>query len=428
MHKEAHVSSRWSRSAAPLRPGGAGITLSLVLSVVPIGLATGTAGASETDQEAAGELERIKAIWLQWRATIHTLKVEGYHFFGTCPRGSDAFLRRDFHRFVQDTMIPAVERGIPDIESLRPLTEPLFADANRAYAEGERPPTGSWRLYKLGQSGAKRRTDEQFIGTLSSTISRVRKEGIEQQYSSGARQVSVYPAETNIRMGQISDFIYAVDLPAADMAWAIAARGSDVVAETTGETNGLSFEYERETGFVKHFALGADNLYIKERLQSLPLAMPGGVPVARFIAQANFWPGGDADAAPVHWFDMYILTTIEVNDTIDDAVFALEVPAGTNIVKFKDPNNNPPPQSDADRPPVLHLQERVADAGALAAAADFEERARVQRMPVRANMRDGRSNAGIVLIALNAVALAAILLLACWRRLRPERESSEHPE
>lgn len=337
----------------------------LGLHVMPLLLAFSllvivTHASAEDDQtgtSAAAELRRLGGIWNHWASSVKSLKVEGYQFFGNQNMGANAFLRRDLLRLVKESVIPAIEQGARDQESLSLLTAPLFTDPSLWRADAPQPPTGAWRPYRLVESAGKRRLDLKFG---RSTHSRVRKDGTEQNYQSGAKQVSLYPTHSNVLMEDIAYFAYAPGLSKRTSTWSLAR--SEGKGRLASERSVL--EYDEPSGFLEHRVDRAgENWYFTERFQAMPLETSTGVPIAQFIADATFWQGGDPDTAPVHWLHMYVLNVIEVNRTVDPSEFALAVPEGTNIVSFDSADNNRPSEG-ATRPPMRLANKPVPDAAA----------------------------------------------------------------
>ncbi len=412
------ANARLARPRPQLRSRGfpqlaTGALLALVSLIVCYGKAE--SDEPQSNAESVTELRRAEGIWADWRRNAKTLQLKGSQFFGDSDGQSEAFVRRDLLEFVNETVIPALDAGVRDLEDLKALTAPIFSDPGDSAARGR--PVGNWRPYEFAESAGKRRTDLKLLGT----ISRVRKDGVEEQFDSGARQVSLFPSQTGIHMEQIPDFVFTPYGQLQKLAWSLDRRGgkcrlkaslSDVI-------------YDEQTGFIEHCVMRArDDWYVRERFQAAPIMTSAGIPIPKFIAEATFWRGGDAATAPVHWLHMYVIDEISLNDAIDPAVFALAVPPGTNIVKFSSADNNLPVDRGGTRPAMHRVVEPIADAGKFAKSAEFDEPPRPRSGPAPDLRGSGWTWDRTATVAVGAVFLAFLLL---WVRRR-RSTGPAHPE
>ena len=328
-------------------------------------------------EEATEEVARLQKIWQGWSDTVHSMEVKGYKFVGEC--GPDGLSRDAVERLIFETILPKIKQGNTSLDTLNSLTSSVFSNK---LEERKSHPFGMWRPFTLVEDSGALRVDE-LIGGY--TLVTVRKDGKEQQYREGARQVSLFTAHTGLRIESIKTFLPDYRLPKAkdktkDLKWKLTqADGGDPMRHLECRHacgQGITLEYDGTTGFVQRYSrLVKDKYYVYELIQSHPIITPLGIPIPQVVIELRYSGSPKDGDTVVHQISMEVIDQVHVNRSVNPSEFRISVPAGTNIVQFEGGDQHPPaPGTARRRRPAERVNHPVTDAQAYGERSDFGNR------------------------------------------------------
>ena len=315
----------------------------------------------ETSKPAA-ELARLRKIWDDWKLKATSMEVEGFEFYG---RADDNQLsHKDLIKLIQEDLPKLVNQNQKyDVAALEAVTGANFP---RPTKENVNSATfGRWADISLVRDANNLKFVQTIDGRTSSTV---RRGAIEQTYSIGNRQASVYTKNGHLNIPGIDMFLYGPALPLRTPPWRL--QGTDpvkmhLIAEgDQGAANLL--DYDAVSGFVGYHGLRvSDTRFIKEHFQSGAVLTKDGVPLPRIVADINYTSRPESTRRVT----IYVLTAVEIGNEIDRAEFNLGVPAGTNVVLFEGaPGDHP----KGLRPAMAFTKRAVDDAAEFAHSEEFQ--------------------------------------------------------
>lgn len=327
-------------------------------------------------EEATEEVTRLQSIWQGWSDTVHSMEAKGHTFVGKC--GPDGLSRDAVERIIFDTILPNIKPGSTSLDTLNSLTSPVFSNKRE---DKQTRPFGMWRPFTLVEDSGALRVDELIGGYTQVTV---RKDGQEQQYWEGARQVSLFTAHTGLQIESIKTFLPDYRLPKAkdkakDFQWKLTqVDGGEPMRhlECMGaDGQRITLEYDGTTGFVQRYSRLFKDQYFRELIRSHPIITPLGIPIPQVVINLRYSPSPKNDGMVVHQITMEVIDEVHVNRSINPGEFQISVPAGTNIVKFEGGDQYPPaPGTVRRRRPAELVNHPVADARAYGERSDFGNR------------------------------------------------------
>lgn len=262
------------------------------------------------------EIKHLTSIWDSWNSSVNSLEIKGFRFVGAFKKAGIVFTQGEFEELVQNRLIPFIDKEQINLENLQ---------SKMSISEST---IGSWRPFSLAISGDNILVKDTIQGRVNTIV---RKSGEEQSYFEGQPQATISRTHTNYRAVTIPHFIYGPSFKLQKGKWTYTKRNGSSELELDGF---LSFNYDRETGFLKRYIEKFRGNYIRERFQANAITTPQGIPVARLNAYAKY---DTSLPQTIKYVDIFVLKDISVNPVIDESRFRIAVPEGTVVAKIKNP-------------------------------------------------------------------------------------------
>ncbi len=352
-----------------------------------------------------GEVTRLGSIWDSWKTETRTLKVAGHRFTGLCTTSDTAMTRRQALALIHDQIIPLIREAAPTTLQLASLTDAEFPHNWAIYKSHGR--FGSWKDFTFVDTSAGTRVDESAADYF---VTRIRKDGKEQEFASPTKQASLFPAATNMYMERISDFLNCP--PIATIPGLRLVKTSNSIYRLTNDR--FILDYEPATGFVKNDTrkLTAES-FLFEVIQDLPQRVSNRVRIPKFAARITYHMSMDVGEPRVRSLQLHVNNSMIVNEQAPPDVLALKVPAGATIVDFgkQRPSKNP---GESAKPLAQKVTVPVDDAVVYSKSQRFTEPLVERRAAFSHDY--GHSGWRQTMFWLNAAALVALTVWWYFRR------------
>ena len=291
------------------------------------------------------EIARMRKIWAGWRSGIPSVEFKGFRFLGRVPSTHEAPTSAEIVDFLQRILPEVVgDRGKPlDLPALNAATEPVFGpDTSRSLdPDGRR---SVWAQVTFARDPDNARLDTT-MGALTKTI--VRRGVIEQQYSSGSRQASVYTTHSTIDIPEYADVIVSPNIPRAADTWRVKPLSNGMQQLELYHENGtpiLELRYDQQSGFVAYYGIRREvDSYNVEIFQSGPVIAGNGIPVPTVLARLKRRIDSDVRCD----IDIFVASVLDVGIAIEPSRFEMPVPAATRVLKFDEFGKHKPAEDAA---------------------------------------------------------------------------------
>lgn len=394
-------SGRWKQRLASL--------LLILITSLPASADEGVRSRPDPD-----EIARLKKIWAGWRSGIPSVDFKGFRFLGRVPSTHEAPTSAEIVDFLQHILprIVGDSANSLDLPALSAATEPVFGpDTSRSLDSDGR--LSVWAQVSFARDPDHARLDTT-MGALTKTL--VRRGVVEQQYSSGSRQASVYSTHSTIYIPDYADVIVSPSIPPAADTWFVKALPNGMqqleLYHETG-TPVLELRYDQHSGFVAYYGFRREgDSYNVEIFQSGPVIAGNGIPVPTVLARLKrrIDPEVRCD------IDIFVASDLDVGIAIDPARFEMPVPAATRVVKFDEFGKHKPPEAGGSKPPIKFIAKPVEDAAKYTESSEFTSQQNKSTSNTSTALnRGGLHVRSVVFIALNVMCLLAV---TCWLLLR----------
>lgn len=335
----------------------------------------GSVACGQEDRDAAWqEFLHTHEIWTSWEKNISSVRVSGFEFFGVCDEATTETSRDAIQKMVETGVLPLVEKGVPTLEELKAVTQPLFVEG-RDPAQSDRP-RGRWRTFTLLRSG-KQAIKESDTDGVRRVVSRS-PDG-EQQYNQSGNIGPVFPAPTGLVVEEVRDLAfhptggipYDKDgRPAQDRFGKYRVTHLDDARSELASSFSRTV-YDRRTGFVHDYHLHIPPIQrFNQRLQYLPVETAAGIPVPKVFVKLHFKKTTDVPP-PVSTFSVFVINEVEINPSVAASHFHVAVPEGTIVQRYESAH----PMRDSPSPKIDVATESVSDLSAFVDRPNFGQRA-----------------------------------------------------
>lgn len=312
----------------------------------------------------ADELARLRKTWDGWNQKATSIEVEGFEFYG--------ILRADNAQVPRESLLKLALEDLPKLVKENPKYD--LAALNAATAEMFPRPDkenvtsatyGRWAEISLVRAA----DNVKWMMVLgNTTMTTIRRGPIEQSYSTGNRQASVYSQNGGLRIPGTDMFLYGPKLASESRPWRILETQPtkrQLLLEVDGG-KAVQLDYEAVSGSVSYHGLRlSDTQMLRERFQSAEVFTPNGVPVPRIVTEITY----DAKQPPTRRVTIYVITAVDIGNKIDRTEFDLSVPMGTNVVLFEGAPGKHPAEV---RPAMAFTKNVVEDAAEFTRSEEFQ--------------------------------------------------------
>jgi hypothetical protein len=315
--------------------------------------------------QPAEEVARLQKLWANWKLKASSIDVVGFEFIGVVGADQSKLSRRELIALIQETLPTTVKQTAKvDLATLAAATDAMFPPPPKGIVGAAT--FGRWSEFSMLREASNVRFDQVIAGRMRTTV---RRGPIEQSFSRGSRQASVFTKNGGLRIPDMDTFIYGPKLPSASIVWRIQTTEPTkprLIAEgDRGKANLL--DYDAQSGFIEYHGLRlTEKQFHKERFQSSAVLTPDGIPIPRVVSEFEY---NRRLELPDH-ICIYVLTTVEVGDHFEDSEFNLNVPAGTNVILF---NGAPGEHLPGERPAMKTTTKAVDDAEQFTHSEEFQK-------------------------------------------------------
>jgi hypothetical protein len=314
-------------------------------------------------QTALAELEKVKLLTQNRIEQIETLRVSGFKYSAFFDSNEE--LSQEIFRKICLAIVPTSNFEFSSTEDLAVISNAAFKNVLP-----ERLVSRKWSKTAIFQDGLNVRNEE---GEEDSLFLLIKRGNQEHHYKPKRSvdgglvlgQASVYPNGSSVMIENKGTFFPNLSKINPLKEWKTFSEGGLKTLEVQLENSMANIVFTQSDYTIRSHAVGQSQTKLsREVIFGNAIVESNGVKVPRVVIRSFHTTSVGSMRSVIKAFNVLICTSIEVNGTLDDALFQLSVPENTRVLKFDDgtpfEKGGSRPRGEIVSKPVVDVEEYVS--------------------------------------------------------------------